>query len=103
MDNKNVVFKEGEAFQDHITVEQITEYVGKQITVWSGKTIRNSFDTQLSVAGILEKHSENPQCRVLINTGSYTYFMPADVIEFGHYAAPQKFKDGSECVLRIKI
>lgn len=92
---------EDELVKTSITEQELEAYVGKQITVWQGRSIRNSFDTHISICGILEKHPENKQCRVLVNTGTYTYFQPENVVEYGHYKNHEKFKDGSVMVVRI--
>lgn len=86
----------------NIIIDQLEANVSKQVTVWVGKSVRNSFDTQLSIAGTLVQHSQDKDSfRVVVNEGTYVYFNTEDVIEFGAYG-DKKFKDGSECVIRLE-
>tara|TARA_R110000782_G_scaffold182052_1_gene272267 strand:+ start:95 stop:364 length:270 start_codon:yes stop_codon:yes gene_type:complete len=81
--------------------EFIKGMVGEQVTIWYG-TVRASFETQISIAGKLEKHPESDDYRIVINDGTYTYFKPTDIIMGGSYT-DKTFKDGSKAVFQIEI
>lgn len=88
------------------TTKQLDIYTGKQVTVWCGTGIRNSFDTQISISGTLEKHSEKEHFRIVDSDnpheGSYVYFKPEDIIVMMDYQY-KTFRDGSQAVIQINI
>ncbi len=78
--------------------KKLEPFIGKQVTVWFGRTVRNSFDTQLSISGDLEGADGN--YRIVLSNGTYTYFTAKDVLIMGR-KANAKFQDGSELVIRL--
>ena len=80
--------------------ELLPELIGKKVTVWAGVSIRNSFKSQLSVTGTLEGFPEKGIYRILINIGTYTYFIPDDIRAVG---LKDSFKDGSCAVIEIEV
>ena len=81
----------------------LIEFIGKQVTIWVGNSIKNSFDTQISVSGILEKKEGTSSYRVLKDNSTYSYFTREDIIELGSYGEGKTFRGGSVAVIKIKI
>lgn len=78
-------------------------FVGKQVTVWIGNGTRASFEPQISVAGILEGKPLSDEYRIVVNTGTYTYFTAACIVNICERTDGALFKDGSVAVIYINL
>lgn len=59
----------------------VNKLEGSEITVAITKTgKRSGFETQMSVQGVLEKHTDRDEYRVMVSDSTYTYFRPEDVL-----------------------
>ena len=74
---------------------------GQQVTVFCGKGVRNSFKTQMSICGTLEGKQNQQNFRILLSTGTYTYFWVEDVESIS--IKTSLFDDGSLAVISISI
>lgn len=87
---------------DH-ALERLPQLVGEVVSVWIGESIRKSFSPAISVSGVLEKHSENEQYRVLVSDGTYTYFEPRNIAAIAEYSDGSIYGDGSIAVIQLKL
>ena len=64
-------------------INNIDDYIDDRACVYVSVNgyKRNTFDTQICIQGVLEKHPNNGQYRVLVNKDTYTYFDKDDVLE----------------------
>lgn len=83
------------------TNERLALLIGEKVTVWTGLSIRNSFESQISVCGYLEKHPESNDYRIVLSDGTYTYFQPINVYMISVKKAG--FQDGSKAVVELKF
>lgn len=104
-----LVDQEGGRVGFALTPSELANYVGKQVTIWAGVGDRNSYQSQISVCGILEQHPEqednfrivaepsDPKC------GTYTYFETSDIEVWGEHPEGQTFQDGSRIAIKLKF
>ena len=80
-------------------IKELEEYIGRPVAVYAGSSVRNSFDTAMSIVGDLQQHPEEKECfRIVLSQGTYTYFKASEV-EHAGWAT----KDGSDIVLHLTI
>ena len=62
--------------------DNLNKYIGKTACVFVSEkgNERNVFCTQVCVQGVLEKHPEKDQYKIVIDDDTYTYFNSKDVI-----------------------
>ena len=91
----------GNIYSGPIVKERLEILVGKNVTVWYGIGIRNSFETQLSINGNLDVHPNKSSYRIYITDGTYCYFTPNEVWSVSEKI--NSFKDGSVAVIELKF
>ena len=104
MKKANLILTNSDGSQVILTGEPASEVlaglIDQPVTVWAGVSIRNSFQSQVSVCGLLEGSVKTGKFRVFLNEGTYSYFTPEDIVSV---SMKQKFQDGSLAVIEVEL
>jgi hypothetical protein len=86
-------------------IEKTKEFIGKKVTAYVGAKTRRSFETAISISGILEEKSQNGGVFRIVDInddGTYTYFKQADILRIVAHPT-HVFNNGAVAIIQISV